>query len=171
MSVLHGLVSDNMGMAMIFTLVQAAKDWLKDRAGGGAIEEDPEILRKKAEAEEEARRQAARAHGTMVSRELFMTWKAKFDAEMAAVKAKQAEAQVSDPEKAGRLTGKTYFMSMSQQGDGMDAGLEGEEEEMEEEEEEEEEEADQEEDEEEDFDDDDDDDDESFLEEIAKGQK
>lgn len=168
MSVLNGIVSDNIGMAMIFTLVQAAKDWLKDRAGGGAIEEDPETLRKRAEAEEEARRQAARAHGTMVTSELFMTWKAKFDAEMAAIKAKQAEAQ-TDPEKTSRLTGKAYFMNLAQQGDGMDAGLEGEEEE----EEEDEEEAAEEEDEEEEFnEDEDDDDDESFLEEIAaKGQQ
>ena len=165
LSVLNEIIAENIGMSMIFTLVQAAKDWLKDRVGGGAIEEDPEVARKRAEAEEEARRQAARAHGTMVTRELFLAWKSKFDAEMGAIKAsKQVEAQ-SDPEKANRLSGKAYFMNLSQQGDGVDTGLDEEEEEGEEEEEEEE--LEEEEDEDEDWEEDEDDD-ESFLEEIAK---
>ncbi len=41
---------------------------------------------KRAAAEEEARRQAARAHGTAVTVQSFMQWKAKHDAQVALVR-------------------------------------------------------------------------------------
>ena len=42
-----------------------------------SVKEDPAAARKKAEAEEEARRAAARAHGTQVTVAAFTAWKAK----------------------------------------------------------------------------------------------
>lgn len=43
------------------------------------------MARKKADAEEEARRAAARAHGVPCTMENFMAWKQRFEAELAAV--------------------------------------------------------------------------------------
>jgi hypothetical protein len=63
-------------MAMIFTLVGAATEWLRTKAGS-LSKEDPAAARKKAEAEEDARRAAARAHGTPVTPAAFAEWKAK----------------------------------------------------------------------------------------------
>ena len=44
---------------------------------GSTTKEDPVAARKKAQAEEEARRALARAHGTQVTPALFAAWKAK----------------------------------------------------------------------------------------------
>jgi hypothetical protein len=46
---------------------------------------DPETAAKRAAAEEEAKRQAARAHGTPVTPDRFQEWRAKFQAEKALV--------------------------------------------------------------------------------------
>lgn len=99
-------------MAMIYTLVTAAKEWLRgrsrvvlqhpaqaghymfsilcgrtdltERAAQSAVV-DPETAAKRAAAEEEAKRQAARAHGTPVTPERFHQWRAEFQAEKAMV--------------------------------------------------------------------------------------
>jgi hypothetical protein len=111
-ALLQEQVEQNLGMAMIYTLLSAAQEWFQNKQTAPAAE-DPEVARKRAEAEEEARRAAARAHGHMVTIEVFMEWKAKFDAEMALAKA--ALKDTAKEEKAGRLTGKQWFM----QGDGL----------------------------------------------------
>eukprot|EP00197_Chlamydomonas_leiostraca_P004784 CAMPEP_0202869978 /NCGR_PEP_ID=MMETSP1391-20130828/14178_1 /ASSEMBLY_ACC=CAM_ASM_000867 /TAXON_ID=1034604 /ORGANISM="Chlamydomonas leiostraca, Strain SAG 11-49" /LENGTH=174 /DNA_ID=CAMNT_0049550395 /DNA_START=98 /DNA_END=618 /DNA_ORIENTATION=+ len=76
---LNQVVEENLGMAMVYTLVEAAKEWLRNRAEASA-EVDPEEASKRAAAEEEAKRAAARAHGVTVTVERFMEWKAAFDA-------------------------------------------------------------------------------------------
>ena len=104
----------NLGMAMVYTLVSAAQEWLQNKATAPeAAEEDSEAARKRAEAEEEARRAAARAHGHMVTVELFMEWKRKFDAEQALARA--ALKEDGKDERAGRMSGKQWFL----QGDGL----------------------------------------------------
>ncbi|GAX79695.1 hypothetical protein CEUSTIGMA_g7136.t1 [Chlamydomonas eustigma] len=107
-------VQENIGMAMVFTLVGAAKEWLRTKAGSSA-KEDPVADRKKAEAEEEARRAAARAHGTPVTLASFMAWKAKFDSELALKKVSISEESKDD--RGGRLTGKQYFLKNSNMAD------------------------------------------------------
>lgn len=67
-------------------------------AAGRATEtqvEPPEVAARRAAAEEEAKRAAIRAMGTMVTPENFLQWKAKFDAEMAAVGAGQCGARAT----------------------------------------------------------------------------
>jgi hypothetical protein len=107
-ALLQEQVEQNLGMAMIYTLLSAAQEWFQNRQSAPAAE-DPEEARKRADAEEEARRAAARAHGHMVTLEIFVEWKRKFDAEMALAKA--ALKDVTKDEKAGSgLTGKQWFM-------------------------------------------------------------
>lgn len=97
---------NSLGMAMVFNLVNAAREWLQNHAlGSTEPEDDPETARKKAEEAEEAKRAAARAHGTMVTVETFNAWKLKFEAEMAALKGTSKEADRKD-----RLTGKQFFL-------------------------------------------------------------
>lgn len=101
-------VQENLGMAMIYNLVTAAKEWLVSRAERTATV-DPEEARRKAEEEEEARRAAARAHGTPVTFDSFMAWKAKFDAEMALLKANLIDTK-KEEEKRSKLTGRQWFL-------------------------------------------------------------
>ena len=99
MSYLMEQVEENLGMSMIFTLVGAAKEWLRSKSdirshsmatlliilyklnpvakAGSQSKEDPAAERKKKEAEEDSRRAAARAHGTPVTPAAFAAWKAK----------------------------------------------------------------------------------------------
>lgn len=107
-------VQSNLGMAMIYTLIGAAKEWIQGRVSSGPAE-DPEVARRKELEEAERKRAEARAHGTPVTPEAFAAWKAKFDAEAAALKAKAAEAGKGD-EKAQRLTGKAWFVRQAAAG-------------------------------------------------------
>uniref|UniRef100_A0A7S3QYE3 RWD domain-containing protein n=1 Tax=Dunaliella tertiolecta TaxID=3047 RepID=A0A7S3QYE3_DUNTE len=101
-------VEENKGMPMIYTLVTAAKEWLRGRAAE-TQQETPEQAQRRLAAEDEAKRAAIRAMGTMVTPENFREWKAKFDAEQRAAKAKALEG-LQDTDKARRLTGKQWFM-------------------------------------------------------------
>eukprot|EP00983_Pelagomonas_calceolata_P074789 1152698-Pelagomonas_calceolata.AAC.12 len=76
-------VEENKGMPMIYTLVTAAKEWLRGRAAE-TQQETPEQAQRRLAAEDEAKRAAIRAMGTMVTPENFREWKAKFDAEQRA---------------------------------------------------------------------------------------
>lgn len=80
----------------------------------GAPSVDPEAERKRREAEEEARIAEIRAHGTAVTPEAFAEWKAKFDAEQALARSKLGEA-AGAADRAGRLTGKQWFMQQEAQ--------------------------------------------------------
>ncbi|KAG2497690.1 hypothetical protein HYH03_004427 [Edaphochlamys debaryana] len=110
-AVLNQIVQENLGMAMIYTLLQGAKDWLSSRVNSGPAV-DPEVERRKAEEEKEKKRMEARAHGTPVTQAGFAAWKAKFDAEMAAAKAKAVEC-LKDDDKAKRLSGKAWFIKQA----------------------------------------------------------
>lgn len=119
-NVLNQQIEANLGMAMIYTLIGAAKEWLQERAGSGPSV-DPEAQRKKEQDEMERKRAEARAHGTAVTQENFAAWKAKFDAEQAALKAKLVEAG-KDDDKARRLTGKQFFVRQAAIGEGDNLG-------------------------------------------------
>jgi len=71
---------ENLGMAMIFTIITAVQEHLTESMERGAKEKEEADEKKKQEEEELERK---RFEGTRVTVETFMAWKAKFDAEMA----------------------------------------------------------------------------------------
>jgi hypothetical protein len=98
-------VEANGGMPMMYAVISAAQDWLRGvvgrglgagvegSGGGGAEEVDEEAAAAAAKAAaaeaEEARLAAARALGTPVTPASFAAWRARFDAEMAALRAEK----------------------------------------------------------------------------------
>jgi hypothetical protein len=130
---LGAVADENLGMAMVYNLVTAAQEWLGDRMARSAGP-DPEADRKRAEAAEEARHAAMRAHGTTVTVESFAAWRKRFDAEAAAAKAAAAAAAGGGADGKGggggaggeaRLSGKQWFLKQAAAG----AELSGEEDE------------------------------------------
>eukprot|EP00873_Tetraselmis_striata_P026069 jgi/Tetstr1/446333/TSEL_033876.t1 len=104
------LVEENMGMAMIYTLGEAAKEWLRDRANVQVVEElDPEEIKARAIEEEERKLAEARRLGTPVTPENFRVWQEAFEAERALERA-QAPDLLAAKEVEKRMTGKQYFM-------------------------------------------------------------
>ncbi|CAD7699871.1 unnamed protein product [Ostreobium quekettii] len=102
-------VDENMGMAMIYTLITCAKELLRNKANVPDEVIDEAEAKKRAAEEEEARRQAQRSAGTPVTPENFAEWKAKFDNEMAENAAKLKEQSKIAEKKTG-TTGKQWFL-------------------------------------------------------------
>ncbi|KAB5574325.1 hypothetical protein DKX38_001519 [Salix brachista] len=75
--------SENLGMAMVYTLVTSAKEWLSERYGQDASNEDIEN-------EEAAKDDVIVPHGEPVTVETFMAWRERFEAELALERAKYA---------------------------------------------------------------------------------
>lgn len=91
---------DSLGMAMIFTMASRAKEELN------LMMDD--IKRIRAEAEEERIRKIeeaenAKFHGTKLTVERFMEWKAKFEKELAEKESEEKKARLK--ELKGKLTG------------------------------------------------------------------
>lgn len=101
MAVLKEQVEENLGMAMIFTLVSAASEWLNQHSDDKQIREE-EAKRLQKEREEEAER--VKFEGTRVTVECFLAWKDKFDAEMAEIKNREKQNTTSL-----KLTGRELF--------------------------------------------------------------
>ncbi|XP_064474204.1 RWD domain-containing protein 1-like isoform X2 [Ornithodoros turicata] len=101
MSLLLSEIEDNLGMAMIFSLVSAASEWLTTHAENIRVRKEEEEKRKHAKEEEVER---AKFEGTRVTVECFLAWKEKFDAEM-------SELYNKEKETAGnrKLTGRELF--------------------------------------------------------------
>ncbi len=126
---------------MIYAMASAAQDWLREKARGALlsprarrpaararppewprapqaaaaglsrVEVDPLAARKAAEEAEERRLADVRAHGTPVTPATFAQWKARFDGEMAAARARRAEG--GERRDAGP-TGKAFFRQMDE---------------------------------------------------------
>jgi len=96
--------AENAGMAMVFTVVAAAQEWASTLVEERRVRLEEEERRRK---EEEEERERKVFEGTRVTLDTFMTWKAKFDEEMAALKKTKA---VIDETKR-KLTGRQLFMS------------------------------------------------------------
>ncbi|EEC07453.1 rwd domain-containing protein, putative [Ixodes scapularis] len=79
-------VEENLGMAMIFTLVSAASEWL-DQHGDDVKLRQEEAKQKQKEKDEEAER--VKFEGTRVTVECFLAWKDKFDAEIAEMRSRE----------------------------------------------------------------------------------
>ncbi|XP_059690300.1 RWD domain-containing protein 1 isoform X2 [Gavia stellata] len=95
---------ENLGMVMIFTLVSAVQDKLNEIVDQIKTRREEEKKQKEREAEEEEKQ---RFHGTPVTIENFLNWKAKFDAELLEIKRKK----MKEEEQAGKnkLSGKQLF--------------------------------------------------------------
>jgi RWD domain len=99
---LGSTIEENLGMAMIFTLVstlkESAEQLIVERQGALQAQKD----QKAAEADEEENR---KFHGTVVTRERFVEWREKFREEMAERERKdKEEREVEDKKKrAGKV--------------------------------------------------------------------
>lgn len=120
-------IQESLGEPMIYNLVTAAQEWLAARvaAGPAAAGIDPDAEEKRRREEEEAARTAARAHGTPVTAQAFLAWKATYDAERkkAAVAAAGGGVKGVDA-REGRITGKQWFMQQLAAGKGESSGSE-----------------------------------------------
>ncbi|XP_057384014.1 RWD domain-containing protein 1 isoform X2 [Balaenoptera acutorostrata] len=95
---------ENLGMVMIFTLVTAVQEKLNEIVDQIKTRREEEKKQKEKEAEE-AEKQLF--HGTPVTIENFLSWKAKFDAELLEIKKKR----MKEEEQAGKnkLSGRQLF--------------------------------------------------------------
>ncbi|KAL5757628.1 hypothetical protein ACOSP7_020239 [Xanthoceras sorbifolium] len=96
--------SENLGMAMIYTLVSSAKEWLSE-----IYSQDTDLDNT---AEEEAEKDdVIIPHGEPVTLETFLAWRERFEAELALERAKlMPESALSAP-KEKKLTGRQWFES------------------------------------------------------------
>lgn len=99
---LQNKVEENLGMVMVFTLVSEATEWLNKRLVDNITQQKLEEELKQKRLEEEERN---RFEGKRVTVESFMTWKVKFDQEMAELKKIQAKEEVI----SRKLTGRELF--------------------------------------------------------------
>ncbi|KAI7835902.1 hypothetical protein COHA_010205 [Chlorella ohadii] len=112
--VLEDAVQENLGMAMVYTLITTAQEWVQDKSTTLAVPSaDPEAEERRRREAEEARLAEMRAHGHAVTPEAFAEWKARFDAEMTLQRAK-LEGDKSEDRK-NRLTGKQWFLQQEAQ--------------------------------------------------------
>ncbi|KAL0415145.1 UNVERIFIED_CONTAM: RWD domain-containing protein 1 [Sesamum latifolium] len=73
--------AENLGMAMVYTLVTSAKEWLSERFSEDAGVED-------AEEDEAAKDEIIVPHGEPVTVDSFLAWRERFEAELALERAK-----------------------------------------------------------------------------------
>ncbi|CAN1286469.1 RWD domain-containing protein 1 [Linum perenne] len=73
--------SENLGMAMVYTLVTSAKEWLSDLCGQDDENNDADDL-------EATKDDVIIPHGEPVTVETFLAWREKFEAELALERAK-----------------------------------------------------------------------------------
>ncbi|CAL0335208.1 unnamed protein product [Lupinus luteus] len=95
--------SENLGMAMIYTLVTSAKEWLDER-----FSEDND---ENAEAEEAAKDDVVVPHGEPVTVDTFLAWRDRYEAELALERAKLMPEAVLSAPKEKKLTGRQWFES------------------------------------------------------------
>lgn len=93
---------ENIGMVMVFTLVSYSLEWLSNHKESLARSAKDELEKKKLILEEAERK---KFEGTRVCVETFLAWKAKFDAELSALRCDD-----KDDEKNKKLTGRELFM-------------------------------------------------------------
>uniref|UniRef100_A0A0E0JK41 RWD domain-containing protein n=1 Tax=Oryza punctata TaxID=4537 RepID=A0A0E0JK41_ORYPU len=96
--------TENLGMAMVYTLVTSAKDWLSEKYGQNAGDEESE----ENETEEE---EVIVPHGEAVTVESFLAWRDRFEAELALQRAKLMPESALTAPKEKKLSGRQYFES------------------------------------------------------------
>lgn len=96
--------TENLGMAMVYTLVTSAKEWLSGRFGQDAANDGT--------AEEEAAKdEVIVPHGEPVTVETFLAWRERFEAELALQRAKLMPDSALSAPKEKKLTGRQWFES------------------------------------------------------------
>lgn len=94
--------SENLGMAMIYTLVSSAKDWLTELfARDNADDDDEEEVAKKDE--------VIVPHGEPVTIDTFLAWRDRFEAELALERAKLMPESALASTKEKKLNGRQWF--------------------------------------------------------------
>ncbi|XWS16248.1 hypothetical protein CRYUN_Cryun34aG0068800 [Craigia yunnanensis] len=96
--------SENLGMAMIYTLVTSAKEWLSERYGQDADADN-------AEEEEATKDEVIVPHGEPVTVDTFLAWRERFEAELALERAKLMPESALTAPKEKKLTGRQWFES------------------------------------------------------------
>ncbi|KAL5702636.1 hypothetical protein ACHQM5_027831 [Ranunculus cassubicifolius] len=110
--------AENLGMAMIYTLVSSAKEWLGERFAKDVFVED-------ADEEDKAKDDVVIPHGEPVTVDTFLAWRERFEAELALERAKLIpEAALSVP-KEKKLSGRQWFESGRAAGKGATVVAEG----------------------------------------------
>ncbi|GER53495.1 Rwd domain-containing protein [Striga asiatica] len=96
--------AENLGMAMVYTLVTTAKEWLSERFAQDAGDED-------SEEDEAAKDEIIVPHGEAVTVETFLAWRERFEAELALERAKLMPDSALAAPKEKKLTGRQWFES------------------------------------------------------------
>ncbi|XP_016363364.1 RWD domain-containing protein 1-like [Sinocyclocheilus anshuiensis] len=104
LTLLKQQAEENLGMVMIFTLVTAVQEKLNEIIDQIKNRREEEKLRNEREAEEAEKRAF---QGTVVTIENFLSWKARFEQEMAELKNKRQKEEEQSGK--GKLTGKQLF--------------------------------------------------------------
>lgn len=112
LAALEATVEENLGMAMVFTIVSA----LKDTAEQMIIDRRAEVAKQREEAALEAEREENKKfHGTAVTRETFLAWRDKFFKEMEENKIREEEERLAElkkargPKEPPKLTGRQLW--------------------------------------------------------------
>lgn len=96
---------DNLGMAMIYTLVTFAKEWLQERYNED-IESEVD-----GESDEDTKDEVIEPHGEAVTVETFLAWRERFEAEQALERARLIPDAALIASKEKRLSGRAWFES------------------------------------------------------------
>ncbi|KAI9735201.1 MAG: hypothetical protein M1834_001791 [Cirrosporium novae-zelandiae] len=120
LEILQAAVEENMGMAMVFTLVSTLKDsaelLISERQKAAHVLKEAEA----AKAEEEENK---KFHGTAITRQTFMEWRERFKKEMEEAEQRRREEKESEDKKKRvtkeekRMTGKELWLSGIAKGD------------------------------------------------------
>ncbi|KAG9455571.1 hypothetical protein H6P81_000079 [Aristolochia fimbriata] len=97
-------VLENLGMAMIYTLVTSVKEWLSEKFGQNAQEVELED-------EDAEKDEVIVPHGEPVTVETFLAWRERFEAELALERAKLMPESALTTTKEKKLTGRQWFES------------------------------------------------------------
>ncbi|CAK9165307.1 unnamed protein product [Ilex paraguariensis] len=96
--------SENLGMAMIYTLVTSAKEWLCERFAQDTGTENTDE-------EEAAKEDIIVPHGEPVTVDTFLAWRERFEAELALERAKLMPESALTAPKEKKLSGRQWFES------------------------------------------------------------
>ncbi|XP_024516445.1 RWD domain-containing protein 1 isoform X5 [Selaginella moellendorffii] len=102
---LQAEATENLGMAMMYTLATSAKEWLslrfaqEDEGSGEDEEEAPGID------------EVVEPHGEVVTVETFVAWRERFEAELALERARLMPESALTTTKDKRLSGRAWFES------------------------------------------------------------
>ncbi|KAF5745192.1 RWD domain-containing protein 1 [Tripterygium wilfordii] len=95
--------SENLGMAMIYTLFTSAQEWLSESFGEDVNAENVE--------EEVAKDDVIIPHGEPVTVDTFMAWRERFEAELALERAKLMPESALSAAKEKKISGRQWFES------------------------------------------------------------